>query len=419
MAGVKGVLILATLDTKGPEALYLSDKIKALGEEPILMDMSMRDEKRGVRAEISAEEVAKAGGSRLGQLSDSDDLDINMEVMVAGAIKITHRLIQEGRVNGVIGIGGYRGSFMATAIMHSLPFGLPKVMVSSAAALPGLSTRFLKTSDIMIFHSVIEIAGLTNLLKNVLDRAAYALSGMLQGQVATPIIDKNKGIAMTMLGPCEICARTVRTALENQGYQVMGFHATGIGDRAMEEMITEGFLGGVIDLAPGGVGEHLYGFTRDAGPNRLESAGRVGIPQIISTCGVNHITPSKSKYTAEHKGRRRYDLDKSRTWLRMTPNELKEVSEVFAEKLNKSLGPVKVVIPLKGWSSIDSPGRPTYDPEEDAIFIKELRRKLKKEIEVIQVDANMEDLEFAKVVISAALDVLKEPRLHQVKCCRK
>ena len=407
MAGVKRVLILATLDTKGPEALYLSDKVKALGEEPILMDMSMRDEKRGVRAEISADEVAKAGGSRLGQLSDSDDLDINMEVMVAGAIKITHRLIQEGKVNGVIGIGGYRGSFMATAIMHSLPFGLPKVLVSSAAALPGLSTRFFKTSDIMIFHSVVEIAGLTNLLKNVLDRAAYALSGMLQGQVATPIIDKNKGIAMTMLGPCEICARTVRTALGNQGYQVIGFHATGIGDRAMEEMIAEGFFGGVIDLAPGGVGEHLYGFMRDAGPNRLESAGRVGIPQIISTCGVNHITPSKSKYTAEHKGRRRYDLDESRTWLRMTPNELKEVSGVFAKKLNQSLGLVKVVIPLKGWSSIDSPGRSTYDPEEDAIFIKELRRKLKKEIEVIQVDANMEEPEFANAVISAALDVLK------------
>lgn len=407
MAGVKGVLILATMDTKGPEALYLSDRIKALGEEPILLDMSMRDEKRGVRAEISAEEVAKAGGSGLEQLSDSDELDVNMEVMVAGTVKIIHRLMREGRVNGVIGIGGYRGSFMATAIMHSLPFGFPKVMVSSAAALPGLSTRFFKTSDIMIFHSVIEIAGLTNLLKNVLDRAAYALSGMLQGQVATPIIDKNKAIAMTMLGPCEICARTVRTALGNQGYQVIGFHATGIGDRAMEEMIAEGFLGGVIDLAPGGVGEHLYGFMRDAGPNRLESAAKVGIPQIISTCGVNHITPSKSKYTAEHKGRRRYDLDKSRTWLRMTPNELKEVSEIFAEKLNKSLGLVKVVIPLKGWSSIDSPGRPTYDPEEDAIFIKELSRRLKKEIEVIQVDANMEDPEFAKAVISAALDVLK------------
>ena len=404
---MKRVIILATLDTKGPEALYLGDQIKSLGEEPILMDMSMRDEKQGRRAEISAEEVAKAGGSRLAELSVSDDLDRNMEIMVAGAAKIIHRLMRKGKINGVIGIGGYRGSFMATAVMHSLPFGLPKVMVSSATALPGLSSRFFKTSDIMIFHSVIEMAGLTNLLKNVLDRAACAVSGMVRGQVAAPIIDQNKGIAMTMLGPCEICARTIRTALENQGYQVIGFHATGIGDRAMEGMIAEGFLGGVIDLATGGVGEHLYGFMRDAGPNRLESAAKVGIPQIISTCGVNHITPSKSKYTADHKRRRRYDLDQSRTWLRMSRNELKEVSEVFAEKLNKSSGPVKVVIPLKGWSSIDSPGRPTYDPEEDAIFIKELRRRLKKEIEVIQVDANMEDPEFAKVVINAALDLFR------------
>ncbi len=411
MAETKRVLILATLDTKGSEALYLSHKIKALGEEPILMDLSMRDEKQETRAEISAEEVAKAGGSRLAQLAISDNLEFNMEVMITGAVKILHQSMREGRLDGVTGIGGYRGSFMATAIMQSLPFGFPKLMISSAAALPGLSTQFFKTSDIMIFHSVIETAGLTNLLKNVLDRAAHALSGMLQGQVTTPTIDKNKGIAMTMLGPCEICARTVRTVLENHGYQVIGFHATGVGDRAMEEMIAEGFLGGVIDLAPGGVGEHLYGFMRDAGPNRLEAAAKVGIPQIISTCGVNHITPSKSKYTAEHKSRRKYDLDNSRTWLRMSPNELKEVSEVFAKKLNQSLGPVKVVVPLKGWSSIDSPGRPTYDPAEDTIFINELRRRLKKGIEVIQVDANMEDPEFAQVVITTALDVLKRPRL--------
>ncbi len=407
MAESKRVLILATLDTKGPEALYLSDKIKSLGEGPILMDISMRDEKQRTHAEISAEEVAKAGGSRLAQLSGSDDLDVNMEVMIAGAVQIIHGLIRDGRINGVTGIGGYKGSYMATAIMHSLPFGFPKIMVSSAAGLPGLSTQFFKTSDVMIFHSVIETAGLTNLLKNVLDRAANALSGMLQGQVTTPIIDKKKAIAMTTLGPCEICARTVRTALGNQGYQVIGFHATGIGDRAMEEMIADGLIGGVIDLAPGGVGEHLYGFMRDAGPNRLESAAKLGIPQIISTCGVNHITPTKSKYTAEHKNRRKYDLDKSRTWLRMSLNELKEVSEVFAEKLNKSLGPVKVVVPLRGWSSIDSPGHPTYDPGEDGIFINELRKRLKKEIEVIQVNANMEDPEFSKVVVDTALDVLE------------
>jgi uncharacterized protein (UPF0261 family) len=172
-------------------------------------------------------------------------------------------------------------------------------------------------------------------------------------------------------------------------------------------MISEGLFRGVIDLAPGGVGEHLYGFTRDAGPTRLEAAGRMGIPQIISTCGVNHITPRKSKYTREHEVRRRHDIDKLRTWLRMSPKELREVAALFAEKLNQSRGPVKVVIPLRGWSSVDSPGNPTYDPEEDSLFTAELRKTLKKSMQIVEVDANMEDPEFAAAVTKAALDMFQ------------
>lgn len=407
MTGVKGVLLIATMDTKAKEALYLRDKMKTLGQAPIVMDLSMkRGEGRGL-AEIPAYEVAKAGGSTLKQIQNSQDLDHCMKVMTAGAVKITQRLIRESRVHGVIGLGGYRGSLMATGVMHSLPFGFPKIMVSSAAGLPGLSTQFLKTSDIILFHSVIEIAGLTALLMNVLDRAACALSGMFRGKQVAPRSSGTKTIAMTMLGPCERCARRVRVSLEQAGYQVIGFHAAGIGDRAMEDMVTDGLFGAVIDLAPGGVGEHLYGFMRDAGPNRLESAGKMGIPQVISTCGVNHITPSKSKYKPGYGERRKYDLDRFRTWLRMSPRELKEVAGVFARKLNNSTGPVKVVIPLAGWSSVDSPGKPTYDPKEDALFIQALKKRLKKEVEVLEVDANMEDLEFAKAVVKATLEVLR------------
>jgi uncharacterized protein (UPF0261 family) len=232
--------------------------------------------------------------------------------------------------------------------------------------------------------------------------------GILQGQVTEPSTDRMRAIAMTMLSPCEGCARAVRAGLEKRAYQVVGFHATGIGDRAMEAMISEGLFKGVIDLAPGGVGEHLYGFMRDAGPNRLESAGRMGVPQIISTCGVNHITPRKSKYTREHDLRRRHDIDGLRTWLRMSPRELKEVAAVFAEKLNLSKGPVKVLIPLRGWSSVDAPGSPTYDPAEDRLFTTELRKALKKDIEIVEVDANMEDPEFAEAVTRAAMELFKE-----------
>jgi uncharacterized protein (UPF0261 family) len=228
---------------------------------------------------------------------------------------------------------------------------------------------------------------------------------MLQGRLTEPSSVGTKAIAMTMLSPCESCARSVRAALEKKGYRAVGFHANGMSDRAMESMISEGLFHGVIDLAPGGVGEHLYGFMRDAGPHRLESAGRMGIPQIISTCGVNHITPRKSKYTREHSLRRRYDLDRFRTWLRMSPRELKEVAVSFSHKLNKAQGPVRVLIPLRGWSSVDSPGNATYDPVEDRLFAAKLRKTLKKNIEVMEIDANMEDPEFAEAIIKVAQDM--------------
>ena len=407
MSDSKGVLILATLDTKGSEALYLCDTLRDLGEEPLLMDLSMRYGDRVERSGISAEEVAQTGGSSLKVLSESREMGTNMEVMISGATRIARTLVEEGKVRGVIGIGGYTGTFMITAVMQALPFGLAKIMVSSAAALPGLSNQFLKTSDIMLFHSVIEISGLSDAVRNVLERAAHALSGILRGPVTDPIIDKSKAIAMTMLNTCEKCAKSVRLALEKEGYEVIGFHAAGIGDRAMEEMIAEGLFRAVIDLAPGGVGEHLYGFMRDAGPHRLEAAGKAGIPQIVSMCGVNHITPSRSMKGLKHRERRTYQLDRFRTWFRMTRDELQEVSEVFAGKLNLSSGIVRVLIPLRGWSSIESPDSPTYDPEEDAIFVRSLKRTLNKEIEVIEVDANMEDPQFSAAVVGAALDVLR------------
>lgn len=403
----KTILILATMDTKGPEALYVRTKIAEQGLKPILMDLSTRG-RRTSGADLGPAEVAKAGGTSLKLMASSNDRNRNMEAMGSGAVKIAHRLLRDNKIHGIFGVGGYSGSLMTSEVMHTLPFGFPKILVSSAAAIPGLSTRFIQTSDILLFNSVVEIAGLTGLLKNVLDRAVLAMAGMLQGPVTEPSTDRSKAIAMTMLSPCEGCARAVRAALEKRAYPVVGFHATGMGDRAMEAMISEGLFRGVIDLAPGGVGEHLYGFMRDAGPTRLESAGRMGIPQIISTCGVNHITPRKSNYTREHDLRRKQDIDRLRTWLRMSPRELKEVAALFAEKLNLSRGPVKLVIPLRGWSSVDAPGNATYDPQEDRIFTAELRKTLKKDIQVVEVDANMEDTAFAHTLIEAALDMFKE-----------
>jgi uncharacterized protein (UPF0261 family) len=400
----KTVLVISTLDTKSQETLYLRDKLEACGLQPLLMDISMRGTQVSL-ADITPQQVAAAGGGNFDDIRESKDRTLITNITIAGASKIAKQLQIEGKIQGVTGMGGATGTFMITEVMRTLPFGVSKLMISSAAALPGLSTRYIGTGDIILFHSVIELSGLSDLLKNVFDRAAHAMAGMIFGKMTLPKTGQGKAIAMTMLGPCDKCADRVQSALQESGYQVIGFHAAGICDRAMEEMIALEMFQGVVDLAPGGVGEHLFGFMRDSGPNRLESAGKVGIPQIISTCGVNHITPAKSKYTPEHMQRRKYDLDKLRSWLRISPDELKEVANTFAVKLNRALGPVKILIPLKGWSSADLPGNPTYDPEEDRIFAQVLREKLKAEIEIVEVDANMEDSAFAAAVVENALKI--------------
>ena len=399
------VLIISTLDTKGEETYYLRDKVESLGLKPLLMDISMRGE-GPTRADITPDKVAEAGGSSVEEIRASKERSRITNITIAGASRIAAERFAKKELDGVIGIGGSTGSLMATEVMRALPFGIPKVMISSTAALPGLSTRYIGTGDIALFHSVIEISGLSDLLKNVMDRAAHAMAGMVQGTVTSPRAQAGKAIALTMLGPCEKCASSVRTALEAAGCQVIGFSAAGIGDRAMEEMISQGLFQGVVDLAPGGVGEHLFGFMRDAGPHRMESAGRAGIPQIISTCSVNHMTPAKSKYKPEYHERRKYDLDKYRTWVRLSPDELREVATAFRDKLNQAKGPVKILIPLRGWSSVDSPGNATYDPEEDSVFAEALQTGLNPDIEILNVDANMEDPEFASAVAKASLAIL-------------
>jgi uncharacterized protein (UPF0261 family) len=402
------ILLLATIDTKGEEAFYLRDRIKDLGGSPVIMDVSMRPADRLYEVDISASQVAKAAGSSFEAVACSREMTANMRIMGDGARTLLHRMIEDKSIDAVIGMGGCTGTLVITAALQSLPFGLAKVMVSSAAAQPGLANQFFRTSDILLFHSVIELAGLSEPVKSVLDRAARCVCAMAQSVRPASPFGREKSIALTMMSPCEATSRRVRTALEAEGYRVVGFHADGTGDRAMEEMIAAGVFQGVIDLAPGAVGEHLYGYMRDAGPDRLESAGRRGIPQIISTCGVNHATPSRSKSPAEFLTRRRFDLDRFRTWLRMTPDELEQVAEAFAEKLNRSKGPVKVIVPARGWSSVDAPGSPTYDPSGDAVFVAALRDMLKEEIAIVEVNANMEDTQFADAVTASALAMFRQ-----------
>jgi uncharacterized protein (UPF0261 family) len=331
--------------------------------------------------------------------------------MVDGAKEKVRQLYSRGDVDGLISIGGTTGTQMGTSIMMSLPFGVPKLAVSSTASLPAFATRYIGTADIVLMHSVVEIAGLNNLMRNVLARAAGAICGMVEGSAKAPISllekDEKHLIAVTHFGPCEECAVNVRGLLERRGYQIIGFSAAGVGDRAMEEMIErQNFFGAVIDLAPGGVGEEVLGFTRAAGPTRLEAAGKRGIPQIIAPSGVNWGSPSKRDYKPEYKLRKKYDYDAARTFIRLSKDEMIVVADAMAEKLNRALAPVKILIPLGGWSSLDRRGTDFYHAELDKAFVDELKKQLKPDIEVREVDIDLDTPEFAQAIVDAFNEIM-------------
>ena len=404
------ILILVMAEEKWEEADFLRQQIESRGHKARILDMGLLGAAQGT-CDITREEVILASGRSPEEVALIYDRGKRMPVMVDGGRQKAQTIYSQGELSGIISLGGTTGTQMGTTIMRSLPFGLPKIAISSTASIPGFASRYIGTSDITLMHSVVEIAGLNNLMRNVLDRAAGAICGMVEGSAKTPVSLARNGqhpiIAMTHFGPCEECAVNVRKQIEQKGYQVIGFSAAGIGDRAMEEIIeTQNIFSAVIDLAPGGVGEELLGFTRAAGPTRLEAAGKIGIPQVITPSGVNFGSPLKRKYKPEYESRKKYDYDAARTFLRLSADEMIMVADKMADKLNKAKGPVTILIPLGGWSSVDRKGTDFYDKDLDRAFVKELKKKLRSDIEIIEVDADLDTSEFAQEVVKAFQSLL-------------
>jgi len=404
------IAILVMAEEKWQEANFLRKEIEARDYKAFILDMGLVGKPQGT-CDITREEILSVSGHSPEKVSLVTDRGKRMPMMVDGAKEKVRQLYSSGQLDGIISIGGTTGTQMGTRIMMSLPFGVPKFAVSSTASLPAFASRYIGTADIVLMHSVVEIAGLNKIIRNVLARAAGAICGMVEGSAKAPISLLEKGerplIAMTHFGPCEECALNVRERLERRGYQIIGFSAAGVGDRAMEEMIGQkNIFGAVIDLAPGGVGEELLGFTRAAGPTRLEAAGKRGIPQIIAPSGVNWGSPSKRNYKPEYKLRKKYDYDAARTFIRLSKDEMIVVADSMAGKLNKALGPVKVLIPLGGWSSLDRRGTDFYDVELDKAFVNELKKQLKPDIEVREVDMDLDTPEFAKAIVDVFDEIM-------------
>ncbi|MBA7687124.1 hypothetical protein ES703_95584 [subsurface metagenome] len=374
--------------------------------------MGLTGESQG-HCDITREEVILASGRNPDEVALIIDRGQRMPVMVEGGRQKVRELYLEGKLSAVISLGGATGTQMGTSIMKALPFGVPKFALSSTASVRGLAERYIGTADIALMYSVVEFGGLDSLMKNALARAAGAICGMVEASSRVPVYLPGKEekplVAMTHFGPCEQCAMGVRRQLEEKGYQVIGFSAASTGDRAMEEMLEQpDMFGVVVDLAPGGVGEELLGFARAAGPARLETAGRKGIPQVVSISGVNFGSPRKSAYSPEYEDRKKYDYDALRTFVRLSPGELMMVAQLMAGKINQARAPVKVIIPLGGWSSVDRRGTDFHDADLDRVFVAELKKQLKKDIEFREVDADLDTPEFAKAIV-AAFDELMVP----------
>jgi uncharacterized protein (UPF0261 family) len=417
------IVIVSSLDTKGEEVKFLKDLIEQRGHKTLLLDMSMRCEPQ-IPADIPCEEVARAGGTSINEIKTSTKSRSELTaIMIEGAIKKVIELYQTGKLAGIVGVGGVSNTAMGTDVMKALPFGVPKLMVSSGAAMPSYAGGFFGSSDMAIISSVVDMAGLHELSKSVLTRAAGAICGMVESGAGSVLESLKRTdrplIALTQFQYSEVCCDFIRQSLEEKGYTVIPCHADGVGDRAMEKLLDQGIFDGVVDVVPGGLSEQLLGGNRAAGLDRLEAAGKRGIPQVFTPCGFDMIScgPLSRKDRGDPlwisrnlASRNYYVQDSYRVQAKTNLEELKLVAKAAAEKLNRAKGPVKFLIPLRGWSSLSVQGQPLCDPDANRLFVQEIRRQLKPEIEVKELDMHLNSPEFAKAVVEAFDEMMKEKK---------
>jgi uncharacterized protein (UPF0261 family) len=404
----KHIVLIGTLDTKGEEIGYLKELILGRGYRPLIIDIGSGGEPR-LEADITADEVARAAGTEIEKLRSSLDRQKVTEIMVRGAGVKLDTLCQNGEVEGVISIGGMSSMLMAAEIMTKMPFSIPKLIVSSAASMPG-SNRIFGPTGITLMHSLFDIGGLNYLLRAQLSRAAGAICGMVEGNFSSPGPTEDKPmVAMSVYGYVDNCARYISETLAGQ-YELIHFHATGMPEIAMEKLIEEDFFCGVIDLVPSSVTNEKFGGSRASWSRRLEVAGEKGIPQVVAPAGVNTI--SRVGFTAEElapelKIRKHYFMDEKRVTVWLNIDELEDISSTYAEKLNKAVGPTKFLVPMGGWLSIEKEGTNLYDRQSIQAFVVRLKEKLKAEIEVIEVEANIDSPAFAQAIVSAFKEVVR------------
>ena len=402
----KTIAIVATLDTKGNEVKYLKEQIERKGKNVLVIDSGIRGTPINVKPDISREIVAEAAGSSI-EILKKEDRGRAVEVMEKGIAKVVKELYALGRFNGIISIGGQDGALLASAGMRELPLGVPKFIVTPIAEGKETFGTYVGTRDIIMMHSVVDILGINEISKKIFDIAVGAIVGMVDSGVDPKICAKNL-IAVTMYGNTTPAVMRAKTLLEEKGYQVIVFHPNGTGGKAMEELIEQGFFTAVLDMTTHEVTDELFDGIHAGGSHRLEAAGKKGIPQIVIPGCVDFILQGAlDSLPAKYKKRKVYYFNPAVTLVRASGDEMITIGKVMADKLNKATGPTAVVIPLGGFSMYCHKGEALYDPEADRAFIKTIKKYLRSQIKVVEVEAHINDPVFAETAVSVLREMIE------------
>jgi uncharacterized protein (UPF0261 family) len=385
------VVLLGTLDTKGVEYAFLRERLRERGAEVLVVDAGIH-EPVGLEPDISRHEVARAGGADVDELAAGGDRGAAVTAMAAGAEQVVLRLHAEDKLAGILALGGSGGSSIATRAMRALPVGVPKLMVSTVAS--GDTRAYVGAVDVTMMYSVVDISGVNRVSARIMANAAGAIAGMVQATV--PELEAKPLVGVTMFGVTTPCVTRARERLEELGYEVLVFHATGAGGESLEALARGGFLAGVLDTTTTELADELVGGVFPGGPGRLEAAGAAGVPQVVSLGALDMVNfGPRDTVPPRFEGRNLYVHNPTVTLMRTTPEECAELGRTIGRKLSGALGPTVLFMPLKGVSMIAVEGQPFYDADADASLFAALRETLADSVEVHEIDTDINDPEFA------------------------
>jgi uncharacterized protein (UPF0261 family) len=389
---VATVVLVGTLDTKGVEYAFLRDRLVGHGVDVLLVDAGVKGEPLA-EPDVSRAEVARATGADIEELAGAGDRGAAVETMARGAAEVVKRLHGEDRLDGILALGGSGGTAIATQAMRELPVGVPKLVVSTMAS--GDTRPYVGATDVTMMYSVVDISGLNAVSARILSNAAAAIAGMAKAEPAASDGDRPL-VGTTMFGVTTPCVTVARERLEELGYEVLVFHATGTGGQSMEALMRDGFITASLDITTTELADELVGGVLSAGPDRLDAAGELGLPQVVSLGALDMVNFGPVDTVPERfQDRLFYEHNPTVTLMRTTPEECAELGRRIAAKLNAARGPLTVFVPRTGVSLIATEGEVVHDTEADAALFGALREHLDDRIDVREVDTDVNDPEFA------------------------